>query len=313
MPKLKPHLQFKPTRAKVSEILVKFGYKLVEFSALEGGIENITLLVTTNKGKFVLRVYRKNKKSLKEIQRELAFMDFLRKNGLPVPGIVASKIDTQMVKYIEKTNIWTCVLMEFMSGKHTRQFSPGLLRELAKTQALMHNLGVKFKSGKPVNELSVLRDTYLAPKIKLSEIKNVPLRDALQRAKKHKFFLDPRLSLGYCHLDLTHHNFLVDKNRVSAVLDFDDLCYAPLVVCLGYTLYDVYYLTRNLQNINAYIREYVKHRKLKKIELLALKDVLKSRMYQNAALEMIMWGEKGSGLKDFLKFEKVFNSLVISL
>lgn len=54
------------------------------------------------------------------------------------------------------------------------------------------------------------------------------------RITNHIVKLPAALPCGYSHLDFDMGNILVDEqNNLSAILDFDDLQYAPLVICFG--------------------------------------------------------------------------------
>ena len=88
MPKLKPHRQIILNKRRVNVLLKAYDLTARSFKLFSNGIENISTLVVTNKGKFALRVYQKNKKSIRDIERELAFMEFLRNAKIPIPRVL---------------------------------------------------------------------------------------------------------------------------------------------------------------------------------------------------------------------------------
>ncbi len=62
MPKINPHLQIKPSIGILTKILKQYDLHLVSFKIFKDGIENTSVLISTNLGKFVLRIYQKNRK-----------------------------------------------------------------------------------------------------------------------------------------------------------------------------------------------------------------------------------------------------------
>jgi fatty-acyl-CoA synthase/long-chain acyl-CoA synthetase len=68
--------------------------------------------------------------------------------------------------------------------------------------------------------------------------------------------LDDSLPKGLSHFDFDIDNILTKNDRVTAILDFGDMECLPLVVCLGYTLWDV--LLENREQWHAQITHFSK-------------------------------------------------------
>ena len=313
MPKLKPHKQIKLNKRIVSNLLRSYNLTARSFKVFSNGIENISTLVVTNKGKFALRVYQKNKKSIRDIERELAFMEFLRTAKIPIPQVFKNIFGKHVSRYKHGGSVWSYILMEFASGTHPKAYSTSAIVNLATTQAKMHKLGTVFakKLDTPTLFWKHLRERAFSPHIKTSTIKDVAVKDFVARAKKFETALPAGLRLGYNHLDITHDNILMQNDRITAVLDFDDADYAPHVVCLGYTLWDMLYVTRDARNIFRYLAAYKKSRVLTKLELKILKDVILFRNYVIGAMEIMFYGENGYDVKPILEFEEIIKGLKI--
>lgn len=316
MPKLNPKAQIKLRRATLTLILKNYNLKLISFKIAKGGIENTTALVTTDKGRFALRVYRKNKKKIGDIKQELEFMLYLQKHDLPVPTVFANTHGALVTEFKIQGNTWKSVLMELMNGVHAKTYSDALIKDYAQTQARMHKLGMRFAKSQPKRKkLDTLKEGEFIKNIKLHKLEKQEVLDILQRAKNFIVRLDNKLPRGFNHLDYDHANTLVKNNKLSAILDFDDLTYSPVVVCLSYTLWDVLYTTNSkleLQKFRLYLKEYQKIRTLKSTEVRYLKDIMIFRNYVIGALEVMFWGENAKYVKTFLRLEKLLQNIKIA-
>jgi hypothetical protein len=99
MNKLSPENLFVPSQKNVRGILARYNVPLTRFEHATSGIENLTLIVWSQRKKYVLRVYPQKKKSDAAILLELDFMSHLRNNGLPLPAIISSSDNQPFVVY----------------------------------------------------------------------------------------------------------------------------------------------------------------------------------------------------------------------
>src|SRR2546430_16410629 len=144
MNKRNPENLLIPSKKNVRAILARYNLPLTRFEHATSGIENLTLIVWSEKKKYVLRVYPQNKKSDAAILLELDFMSHLRKNGLPLPAIISSSDDQPLVVCELDHKKWQSVLMEYAQGDHPEAFTPALLDHMAPLQARMHILGKQY-------------------------------------------------------------------------------------------------------------------------------------------------------------------------
>src|SRR5437867_6880590 len=97
MNKLSPQNLFVPSLKSVRAILARYNLPLTRFEHATSGIENLTLIVWSQRQNYVLRVYPQNKKRDADILLELDFMSQLRQHGLPVPAIMPSADNRPLV------------------------------------------------------------------------------------------------------------------------------------------------------------------------------------------------------------------------
>ena len=90
--------------------------------------------------------------------------------------------------------------------------------------------------------------------------------------------LDPNLPSALCHLDFDNGNVLSEKEKITVVLDFDDLRFAPMVLCLANTVWDVYF-DQGTSFVNEYIVTYEQTRPLNELEERFMKPMMLFRHY----------------------------------
>lgn len=295
--------QFNPDRQKIARILERYDLELKSYREASAGIENTTLIIDTNKGAFVMRIYRQQKKPALEINRELDFMTYLRINGMKVPVVVANKAGDQLTTERFKNKRWRIIVMEFIEGYHAEKYTDGLINELSSIQARMHNLSSTYKDSYPISEpLTRLKESYFITLIPQSQIIDDRLGAFLDRAKDYELKLPRELPRGLCHLDYDTDNTLVKDDAVAAVLDFDDLGLAPFVVCLGYTLWHVYTYAGQ-EASKSYLENYKTKRKLSDLELSYIKPIMLFRHYVISAVKILNGHTSPAEVSAFLEQE----------
>lgn len=288
MNKLSPQQLFAPSQKNVRAILAYYNLPLTRFEHATHGIENLTLLVWSQRKKFVLRIYPQKKKSDADILLELDFMAHLRANGLPIPAIIPSSDNRPLVTCALDHQKWQCVLLEHAIGARPDPFTPALLDHMACLQARMHTLGEQYaktrnmKSGRAaLRALSVTDDL-----LKNSALES-NVRDVLERIHAFVIELDDALPKGLSHFDFDIDNILANYDYVTAILDFGDMEYMPLIICLGYTLWDVLFETGGSPALVArYVQKYQGVRQLSQKEKEILREIILFRHYMIATVQI---------------------------
>jgi Ser/Thr protein kinase RdoA (MazF antagonist) len=281
MNKLSPENLFVPSQKSVGAILARYNLPLTRFEDAASGIENLTLLVWSESKKYVLRVYPQNKKSDADILLELDFMSHLRKNGLPLPAILSSTENQPLVVCEFENKKWQCFLMEYAQGAHPKAYTPEVLDHMATLQARMHTLGEQYaKTHNIPSGRSALRETYVTDELLKNNALESDLRDFLMRVNSFVVELDDSLPRGLSHFDYDIDNVLTQHDRVTAILDFGDMECMPLVVCLGYTLWDVLFEKGGSQElVSRYLQKYQEVRQLNPGEQEVLVQIILFRHY----------------------------------
>lgn len=304
--KLNPDDQFYPTKDSVKTVLKPYALSLITFEPAKSGIENSTLLVDTDKGTFVLRVYRQNKKTDTAIQEEIKFTNFLAENKLPVPGIIAS----QEHEYLTHSSIhnvsWQVIVMEYMPGIHAEEYTLPLIQSMADIQARIHSLSESYEYDEQVlPRLKQLQETVIIKQIVMDNSLDDRLIGFLERAKNYILALPNTLPAGICHMDYSRGNILVDNtNAVAAVLDFDDMAVAPYAVCLGFSLYHLRHGHSTKSEQDEYIKCYKAIRELTKTEENILPSVTLFRHYFISSLAIFHKRRSEEDIVNYLEIEK---------
>jgi Ser/Thr protein kinase RdoA (MazF antagonist) len=268
--------QFQPNEKPLQEILSFYSLTLLKFETANSGIENTTLITECSEGKYVLRIYRKSKKSDDHILEEISYMNFLYSNGFRVPKIIKSSSGSELIKYKSQDAEWQIILMEYIEGHHAKVYSPTLIQNLSRTQARIHMLGSEYTNCFQGAVLLTLKERHFAKKIQTN---NLNFAAFLNRVQDFEARLDDKLPFGLCHLDYDKHNILVnDSDEITGIIDFDDLALAPYVLDLGYSAWDAFYFG-GVVELNQYLEKYQEVRPLSELELSSLKPILLFRHY----------------------------------
>lgn len=285
--RIKPEDHFLPNVQDINKLLSQYGLQLISYKPANSGIENTTLFAATDKGGVVIRIYRSGKKSLEQIYDELHFMHHLSKNGIPVPRVLHNHQQQLVSTITSQGQTWQTIVMQKIDGKHASSYSTKMIENLAITQANIHELADSFTGSSHLTHVKNLKDDTFINQINLNSVRDTRLKHFLSRAKDYSLKLDPALATGACHLDYDKDNVLFLGNNIQAVLDFDDLQIAPYIVCLGYALRDVYYSTKKISSVLAYLDAYQNIRPLSEKELDYIRPVMLARHYAISALNVL--------------------------
>jgi homoserine kinase type II len=277
--KLDAESQFTPTKQNITGILSAYDIALTTYRSAKTGIENCTMHITSGQERYVLRVYRQNKKSDAAILSELKFIDYLLHNCIPTIPAITNKSGQTITHVRSKDLTWQAILMRYAQGTHAIHYSDVLLQNLANIQAHMHNLADAYdSSGDKLDTITELRETIFIKLIKNQHLLGSRYQAFIDHSKNYASKLDPLLPTGLCHLDYDNGNVLSKNGKITAVLDFDDLSYAPYVMCLAYTLWDVLFDTK-LAKVKDYVVYYQKIRTLNTAEKAQLIPIILFRNY----------------------------------
>lgn len=311
--KLEPYNQISLTKEILAKLLDAYGIADFIFDPINEGIANSSARIETNGKKYVVRVYAQGKKD-EDITFEIEFQDYLREQGIPIPIIHKNKQGEELTGIEVDGRRWQVILMDFVEGRSvTVKPSYELIAELANLQAKMHLLGMEFEKSvdRPKKLWADLHDG-LVSKVENTSVGGQDLRDLLQRIKAYGYPLSPDLPYGYNHLDIDFDgNVLTKDSRVSGIVDFEDLQYSPVIVCLGYSLWNILD-DEGIDAMKHYLKEYEKVRPLTPAEYEALPNVVFFRNYVMVVIRLLLWEETTpiEDVTNLLKLEKEIPALL---
>jgi Ser/Thr protein kinase RdoA (MazF antagonist) len=313
MSKLEQDKQIKVNNENITTILRFYDITKFTYREIKQGIENTSLYIEEDNKKYVLRIYRADSKTDKEICFELEFQDYLRKHKIPIP-IIYKNIDGNELSIIELGSTkWQVILMEFCKGDigiSNITYSNQLIHELATIQSKMHKLGVVFSKKYPCeNKWKNLKDSYVI-KIDVNKYSD-RIKSFLQRSNSFSYILPTEITYGYNHLDIDFDgNVIVNNDTISGIIDFDDLKYSPNIVCLGYTLWGILF-DYGIDEMNTYLKKYQELHPLNQFEMEALPQCILFRNYTIGVLNRLFEGSDEK-IEKIIKLEseipRLFNS-----
>ena len=176
---------------------------------------NTVYILITTRGKFILKIYENS--DPKFINFQIKIMKLMEKENLPLPKI----IETNEGKSLLIFNNHKIVIQEFVEGREPKRFTDELIRDIARKQSKMNKalrrikLQAKYTWGvnyqfKPLNfDVSTYKNFNIIEE-------NKKLRDELKQIKKQN------LRRSVIHGDFHGVNLLVEKNKLKAIIDWDD-------------------------------------------------------------------------------------------
>ncbi|MEC5145900.1 phosphotransferase [Chitinophaga sp. 212800010-3] len=216
-----------------SLIAKKYSLENVNGKLLVRGVGD-TYLITSSKGRFILRVYRSTHRSLPHISAEVALLQALKKAGVsvsyPIPDISGDPV--QQLEAIEGTR--HAVLFSYAPGKVVRALSENQLRALGQEMARFHNVSSSVQLNETRWDFDL--ETTLFEPLKMlkpafaedPEGYNWLQQAAKQAAEKLSQLNTAEFSKGYCHFDFLPKNFHFEDDSVT-FFDFDFMGYGWLV------------------------------------------------------------------------------------
>lgn len=238
------------------------------------GVVNYNFNLRTEKGEFIIRVLNHSRTPEKK-QAEFKVLNYLNTHKFlyrtPVP---IKNIFGEYLSSINGNNAWA---YKKLKGEHTDHLSPSQIIQCANALAWYHKTikNFKIKGYKPekINELHwLLREYKKLRKIKPKNnfdrliLANIDLYEhLLQKLIKINFKENPI----FAHSDFHKHNLLFHKNRLVAILDFDNLRYVPRMWDISYSLMKICHTKHDIDDKKKaiFLEEYQKINKLSAKEL----------------------------------------------
>jgi homoserine kinase type II len=185
---------------------------LVSCEPIKAGIENTNYFVTTTQGRYVLTLFERLPAA--ELPFYVNLMAHLARHGIPCPAPIADLSD----QYLQRLNGKPAVLVTRLPGRSVDQPTQAECAELGALLARMHLAARSY---------AAYLDNPRGPRWwRLAAREVAPFLDSRRKSLLEgelAFQADhrlPDLPRGPVHADLFRDNALLDKGRVSGVIDF---------------------------------------------------------------------------------------------
>lgn len=257
-------------------VIKKLNKKVKKIKRFSSGIINETYLITFfDKSEIVVRIYNKERK-VKEVAREIAIMEQLRKKGISIPEIYTIKNKKYLYFKDKDKKNRIAVCMEFIDGDELQPNDHNLIQSCAITQSKMHSILTKKDMPSKERQRGILKIKKWMDKEVMLAINNKNIKKEIksQILEKYKSLLCDwkinqksllEIPFGIVHLDYDSSNILIKNNNISGIIDFDDVTDSPLLIDLGFSVW--WWLFFNFEKSDLkvgteYIKSYSKNRNL---------------------------------------------------
>ncbi len=227
------------------------------FEKLKQGYANENYKIVTNRGKFLFRIHRQQ--SPENVEKEHVLLAVLKKTGFPTAFPVPGKSG----KTIFLTEQHPVSLYDFIEGTMP-PLNQETVSQTATALALLHTVNPENVPQKK----NSLRPEKTENLVKQFPRKGHPIQDLLhdfsRQWKKIKPFLYQELPKGIIHGDLFPDNTLFEKNKLKAILDFEEFCTDNLLFDVAMTVNGFCFQNNTLKSklLDAFLKAYNQKRPL---------------------------------------------------
>lgn len=183
---------------------------------IEFALENTVYIFSTTKGKYVLKIFEFHK--MEEIKYQIRVEEYLYSKKVKIPYIVLSKSGESVLVFKKKR---VCIT-KFVKGKHVKKLNNELTKNLGKSIGKMHNVLLKSKI-KDKKKVDLIDKVMLKYRKVFKAPKGFMLAECNELLKEIKTIKCSKLRKCIIHADLHYINYLVEKSKVKAFLDWGDV------------------------------------------------------------------------------------------
>ena len=215
----------KYTQLEPHEILAltkRYGLKVSEYSAIEGGAANSSFFLKANGNEYVLTVA--DDRSVEEVFVLINLLDRLAEFKFPTSRVVPTLDGEKVIFYGEKA----VYVKEFIPGTTVRNISKNGLFSLGMSLAKLHQI----PSPKSIPQTHSYGMDYFCN----AYGKNFDPEFEDWLAQKEEYFegeLSNRLPRGLIHADVFWDNIIYNDDEFQALIDFEDACHYFIVYDLA--------------------------------------------------------------------------------
>ena len=230
-------------------IETEFGISVIEINKLNG-YENINYLIRTEGESFIFKTYPASESNFALLEAESQALLYLQqKSNSKTPKPIPFLDESYTKNLVIHGEVNSCRLLSFLKGDFlgdldsNKQIASSLGSFLAKLDtALMDFDSSELRARKcewDIQQLS-LNKKYITD---ISDVSNQNLvRYFFMQFEQIVAPIAPELRMSFIHSDANEWNILIKGNEVSALIDFGDMVYSPLIneiaTAITYISYD---------------------------------------------------------------------------
>jgi len=260
------------TKKEIKRISEEYNLGTVKkFKLIKGGLVNHNYTLQTEKNNYIIRIVGDNStKKLKHLRLQFKITKYLENNNFPYPLPTPLKSsNSKEITNINNKKVW---VYKMIKGKNFDRPNLPQMKSMAKALAIYHKhiKKIRFEGFKDSSYQRIVNNFK-----KLNKLKPKDESDHLGLNYKDYFlniFKNLKIDLDrnklYLHGDFDSSNVLFKKDEVIAIIDFDDLSYAPRIFDIAVSIRDSCYTKGklNLKRAKIFVKEYEKVTKLSKKE-----------------------------------------------
>jgi Ser/Thr protein kinase RdoA (MazF antagonist) len=199
---------------------------------------NFIYMFTYKEQERVLRITPASKRTIKQIQAEIDFIEYLSEKGLPVLRPINSRNHKQIETLENENGVFHAVAYPRASGAFIvfKELARQHWQTCGRMMARLHNESLDFKPHKNKrrrtwkDDLEITREKLSAKNQELLKILDLIETKVEQIIQKEYY--------GLIHYDLCYDNIIWDGESY-VIIDFDDAAYYPLVADIAFGIDDI--------------------------------------------------------------------------
>ncbi len=242
--------------------------RLKKYRLIKGGLVNYNYLIQTEKGKYIVRIPgNSSKEKLNHLKLQFKILAYLKEHHFPyeTPQPIKS-IKSDYILKIGSKIVWVYKLIK---GRNSNVPNLLQIKQMARALAVYHKY-IKNLKGKSVKDPSLKRVESGFMKMEHIQPKDEADKLAMEYGSYFKDLFNELKNLHYSsnklfvHSDFDASNVIFHKGKLTAIIDFDEMNYAPRIFDAAISIRDSCYANGkiDMRKTRLFLREYEKISKL---------------------------------------------------
>ncbi len=225
------------SKEKIEEVLSQYGqFKVKNFEPLSGW-QNLGLKITTDSDTLILRIQRS--KNLKRLKLILDVIEYLSELGFPVQKILKTKNGQNITQFKIGEFLHPAVVLSYLGGETKVILSNDEIIQVGSLMGKLHQNLATFETEENTRKLNLNQIVKKVEKDYPAKLKNeaeiFQIWQEFWPEIKSKLAKNLRIlqNKQFIHGDLAPSNIIFYNSKISGILDFDGVIFAPKIWDLG--------------------------------------------------------------------------------